>query len=321
MVDASSPKISVVVPVYNAGATLDRCVKSILEQTYANLELILVNDGSADDSGRRCEMHAAADRRVKVYHKENGGVSSARNMGLQNSSGDWVTFVDSDDWVEKGWLEACVSSMSENEGIDIIRTGYYNDYPDRRERVSAESSFEISSKDDMLSVCEDIAYYAMVWNTVFRREIVEEVRFNESLSWSEDYIFSYDAYLRCRKMLILSDAFYHYQQTEGGLSNIKDPFKMKAALDAGLEAKMKLISGGEILKRAFDKYHGFIKVAISRLYSGNWNYQQRRQFAEDLHVRQHATRMEKFLLTDMIPFCIKDVALRLGYRMKNLMVR
>lgn len=321
MKDQNNPMISVVVPVYNAEATLDRCIQSVLDQKYSNFELILVNDGSVDGSGPMCDAYANADGRVKVFHKMNGGVSSARNIGLQNSSGAWVTFVDSDDWVEKEWLETCVRSISESEEVDIIRTGYYIDYPDRVVEISSDRDLIIFSKEEMLSVCEDIAYYAMVWNTVYRKTIVEDMLFNESLSWSEDYIFSYDAYLRCRKMHILDSAFYHYQQTEDGLSNIRNPFKMREALDAGLESKLKLIKGDDGYKAALNKYHGFVKVAIRKLYTDRWSYQQRRKFAEDLHVRRYASRMERFLMTDIIPFCMKDVVLRLGYHMKNMMRR
>ena len=92
--------ISIIVPIYNSESTLKRCVDSILAQTYQNFELLLIDDGSKDCSGEICKEYAQKDSRVKVFHKENGGVSSARNLGLDNARGEWVTFVDSDDWID-----------------------------------------------------------------------------------------------------------------------------------------------------------------------------------------------------------------------------
>ncbi len=93
----SSPLISIIVPVYNAEKTLNRCVDSILQQTFTDWELLLINDGSKDLSGEICDQYGAKDKRIRVFHKENGGVSSARNVGLDNAKGEWITFVDSDD--------------------------------------------------------------------------------------------------------------------------------------------------------------------------------------------------------------------------------
>ena len=102
----SNPKISVIIPVYNAESTLRRCVDSVLAQTFTDFECLLINDGSKDKSGEICDEYARKDSRVKVFHKENGGVSSARNVGLDNARGEWVSFVDSDDWVEGDILES-----------------------------------------------------------------------------------------------------------------------------------------------------------------------------------------------------------------------
>ena len=97
----TSPTISVIIPVYNTEMYLRRCIDSVLAQTYQDFELLLIDDGSKDSSGAICDEYAAKDARVRVFHKENGGVSSARNLGLDNARGEWVTFVDSDDYIEK----------------------------------------------------------------------------------------------------------------------------------------------------------------------------------------------------------------------------
>ena len=117
-------KISVVVPVYNVEDYLDRCVKSIISQTYENLEVILVDDGSADGSPVMCDSWAQKDPRIKVIHKPNGGVSSARNAALDAATGDFIGFVDSDDWIENDFYELLMKSLAEN-GSDIAFCGYY----------------------------------------------------------------------------------------------------------------------------------------------------------------------------------------------------
>ena len=102
---ANIPKISVIIPVYNAEKYLYRCIDSVLAQTYQDFELLLIDDGSKDSSGAICDEYAAKDARVRVFHKENGGVSSARNVGLDHARGEWITFVDADDWISMDWLK------------------------------------------------------------------------------------------------------------------------------------------------------------------------------------------------------------------------
>lgn len=124
----NQPLISVIVPVYKAEAYLDKCVQSIRNQTYANLEIILVNDGSPDRCGEMCEAFAKEDSRIRVFHKENGGQSSARNLGLDNMTGEYVGFVDSDDWIEPDMYSRLYSLTEEHHG-QIACCGVYKDYP------------------------------------------------------------------------------------------------------------------------------------------------------------------------------------------------
>ena len=111
-----TPKISVIVPVYNAEKYLHRCIDSILSQTFTDFELLLIDDGSKDGSGAICDEYAAKDNRVRVFHKENGGVSSARNLGLDNACGEWVTFVDADDYVRPSYLATYIEISTARDG-------------------------------------------------------------------------------------------------------------------------------------------------------------------------------------------------------------
>ena len=117
------PLISVIVPVYNVENYLPRCLDSIINQTYTNLEILLVDDGATDNSGKLCDEYAQKDNRIRVFHKENGGVSSARNMGLDNATGEYIAFVDSDDYIDKCMYEIMLNSSVQNNA-DIVVCGY-----------------------------------------------------------------------------------------------------------------------------------------------------------------------------------------------------
>lgn len=117
------PKVSVIIPVYNAEKYLRKCLDSVLAQSFADFEVLLINDGSTDGSGKICDDYAQKDARVKVFHKENGGVSSARNLGLDNATGDWIVFVDSDDYVEKNYFEVINNNLSQE--IDVLVFSYW----------------------------------------------------------------------------------------------------------------------------------------------------------------------------------------------------
>ena len=123
--------ISVIVPVYNVAPYLDRCVKSIVEQTYKNLEIILIDDGSTDASGDMCDIWAKKDSRIQVIHKPNGGQSEARNMGIDHSTGDYLSFADPDDWLDTSMLETLFSAIRDNRGVDMAVCGFAMVYADK----------------------------------------------------------------------------------------------------------------------------------------------------------------------------------------------
>ena len=137
----NNPKISVIVPVYNAEKYLHRCIDSILNQTFPDFELLLIDDGSKDQSGEICDEYAKKDSRVKVFHKENGGVSSARNVGIDNAVGEYICFCDSDDWVEKTWLLSFFERMCDN---DMLITSF-NIYENEK-KVEFKSFVSLSDK-------------------------------------------------------------------------------------------------------------------------------------------------------------------------------
>ncbi len=179
-----SLKISVIIPVYNAEEWLDRCIQSVLHQSFSEFELILVDDGSTDKSLIICDGYASSDSRIKVIHKANGGVSSARNKALEVARGEFVTFVDSDDYLADDYLANLY-----HPDYDVIISGYIVD------DVSYEPPFaKLEGNTDMANLIEELYdwfYFRTPWAKLFKRELIEKlsIRFDERLKYGEDTVF------------------------------------------------------------------------------------------------------------------------------------
>lgn len=219
-------KISIVVPVYNVEKDLQRCVESIIKQSYPLWELWLINDGSTDSSADLCEKFAAYDNRIRVIHKENGGVSSARNVGIDNASGDYVIFVDSDDYLEENTLELMLkAAISAN--ADVVLCGFIY-------RIMSENSTIrnvpqhpfVGDNDSFLANYFWEVYQKDLinppWNKLIRRELLQEndLKFNINFSILEDIAFSIQVLEKSSKIVILQEALYNYCfKQQGNLVN------------------------------------------------------------------------------------------------------
>ena len=170
--------ISVIVPVYNVEIFFDKCMTSIVNQTYKNLEIILVDDGSTDKSGKKCDEWKEKDERIKVIHKENGGASSARNVGLEDVTGNWISFIDSDDYIEKTFLENLYNSAKENNA-DIAAGGFKRITLYKEKIKYSEENF-ISDKKDMMRrfLLNDGLSFAMC-DKIYKKKLFDTIRFPE----------------------------------------------------------------------------------------------------------------------------------------------
>lgn len=221
--EKNNPKISVIVPVYNVEQYQCRCVDSILAQTFPDFELLLIDDGSKDRSGEICDEYAGKDERVRVFHKENGGVSSARNVGLDNAKGTYICFIDSDDWIEEDYLKVINDSISD---FDIMFFGAVWHYEDGGQRSLSFCPVECKTNigkeiHHLLRNDMGVNYFGYTWNKVFRRDIIEKnnLRFVDELSLSEDEVFTL-AYCNCGNTLkIIDKPLYHYLWKQQGLTH------------------------------------------------------------------------------------------------------
>lgn len=215
----SDGKISVIIPVFRTQEYLEKCVKSVLSQTYKNLEIILVDDGSDDKSPEMCDSFMKADSRVTVIHKENGGLSSARNAGLLKASGEFVAFVDSDDYLENGMYEKLISSIDD---ADIAVCGYYSvDGNEVNEHISFPDDTEFTSKEALSELFMDDKIKNHVWNKLFRRELFSSIAFPEGRTF-EDILTTYKLFEKSRKIIYTPFAGYYYVSRKGAISKKSD---------------------------------------------------------------------------------------------------
>ena len=219
----NTPKISVIVPVYKAEAYLHRCVDSILAQTFQDFEVLLVDDGSPDRSGEICDEYARKDKRVRVFHKENGGVSSARQCGMDNAQGEYTIHADPDDWVEPDMLKE-LYQKAEEEDADMVICDYYYD----EAGSSSYKSQKPSSLNHEVIFCEMFRHlHGSSWNKLVRGSIYKQfgIRFPEELSYCEDLYVNACLLIHPLRVVYLPKAFYHYDQYTNATSLVRRPWE------------------------------------------------------------------------------------------------
>lgn len=227
-----SSVISVIVPIYNVEKYLNRCVESIVNQTYKDLEIILVDDGSPDNCPQICDSWAEKDNRIKVVHKENGGLSDARNAGMRNATGEVVSFIDSDDWIESNMFEKMLSQM-EQDNSDIVSCGVKwveengkilkNDTVDQHETLDTHSAMSELINDGKLK--------QHVWNKIYKTELIKDILFEKG-KYHEDVFWSYQIIGKAECVSVVTDSFYYYVQRTNSIMGEGFSEKRLDALDA-----------------------------------------------------------------------------------------
>lgn len=218
-----NPTVSIIVPVYNAEDTIERCVDSVIHQDYQDYELLLIDDGSSDSSGAICDRAAGDDQRVQVVHKANSGVSDSRNLGISLAKGTYLQFVDSDDWIPKNATSQLIQAAN-RENCDLVVAGFYRVVG---ERVSPKNDIDeeclLSREEYLAHMMEHPAdfYYGVLWNKLYRREIVirHNLKMNPKISWCEDFMFNLEYILWAASFYALSTPVYYYVKTKGSLAS------------------------------------------------------------------------------------------------------
>lgn len=202
------PLISVIIPVYNVSQYLSQCIQSVLAQTYRNFEIILVDDGSTDDSSKICDTYAERDSRIRIKHQNNGGVSSARNEGLQLAQGKYITFVDADDWVENDYLAELLKNMPEF-GMTVCEFTTNKD-----EMISSGSADILNREEAYISLCSSHGIGGFCWGKLFNNELIKRtgIKFDLEVTVCEDLIFVSHYLNKCSPMIeYIHKKIYHYR--------------------------------------------------------------------------------------------------------------
>lgn len=258
------PEVSIIVPVYNVEKYLEKCIESIIYQSFEDWELILVDDGSPDNSGAICDRMAAADKRIRVIHKNNEGVSKARNVGIENAQGEYLCFIDSDDWVEPTYLG---SMMNHIEGKNSVVYGnVINDYTYGKES-SAVFDYTDEKKVNLDTDGAEIAALRLLENgfpfaKLFRKDVIDEtgLRFDENLSYHEDHLFVLNYLKHIDTISLSSFPGYHYVHRIGNNSLSKRKHSSANMIDAST----KLL---ETVRQGNKRWNIQDKAYVNRMYT------------------------------------------------------
>jgi len=229
------PKVSIIVPIYNVEKYINRCIKSILSQTIKEIEVILVNDGSTDNSGNIAEEFARMDNRIQVIHKVNGGLSTARNAGLEIATGEYLLFVDSDDWLDNDSIETIYNNAIEFNA-DIVAFDYRRVFEDEKNKIQEKclnlreeliDFKQITLEDYVLEYLLKNGHGHEVWNKLYKRTMINNnnINFvNNKEVFAEDFLFNLCVLCHVKKIKVIHNSFYNYLQRPESLMNSKKPF-------------------------------------------------------------------------------------------------
>lgn len=216
-----SDLISIIIPVYNVEQYLERCVKSVINQTYKDLQIILVDDGAKDSSGQMCDELAKLDNRIEVIHKENGGLSDARNHGMRIAKGKYIGFVDSDDYIAEDMFETLYRVITENES-DISIVSFYEMYNDKLIGVRDSGKLEIMNKQEAIKeLLIDTKIQSYAWNKLFKKELFDGLEFPTGKNF-EDIATTLLLFEKCDKVALLEEPKYYYLRRDNSIIGVRN---------------------------------------------------------------------------------------------------
>ena len=255
--------ISVIVPIYGVEKYLNKCVESIVCQTYRELEIILVDDGSLDNCGAICDEWAKKDKRIKVVHKENGGLSDARNAGLPIATGELISFIDSDDYIEPTFFETLYNVMQQS-GADIAECGTrYVSENGEELKIRASQDGEFDTITALKKLINEQGLYQTVWNKLYRREVIDGILFAKG-KYNEDEFWTYKVFDRAKKIVSVEQSLYNYLQRGSSIIGVGYNIRRLDGLDA-LYERMQYLSKYEELKNLL--YQSFALECLWHLQS------------------------------------------------------
>ncbi len=237
--------VSIIVPFYNVEGYIEKCIQSIKDQTYKNWELILVDDGSTDDSYVICNKYAKEDSRIRLFHRDRAGVSAARNYGINEAKGEYILFADSDDWLDKDMLEIM---LREGDDADMIVCDAYNVTVRGKElSISPRYLWRNEKKHEVSDIYSEVLRVsATLWNKLIKRDVIGAIRFEEDKTYGEDMIFLTELMPYVETAVIIPDHLYYYLcNREGNVISAKIDKRTIEFLNNSYEVYKLLESRGE----------------------------------------------------------------------------
>lgn len=224
--------VSIIIPVYNVKVYLSKCIDSVLKQTYKNIEVILIDDCSNDGSEEICDYYSKLDERIIVIHKKNEGVSRARNLGIDIAKGEYIAFIDSDDYIKDSMIEDIISEIEKNK-CDMGICGYSILYEDGKEKISdkKEEKLILNSKETLKEIFSTNKINGFLWNKVFSKTLLDKIRLKENLEICEDLHFVCNILKNELKICYIGKALYYYRNiSSSATKNIKKIFTANGEL-------------------------------------------------------------------------------------------
>ena len=300
-----SELISIIVPVFNTEKYLDKCIQSILGQTYSNIELLLIDDGSTDSSGAICDKYVTQDSRVRVFHKPNEGVSIARNWGLDNAKGEWITFVDSDDWIDTDMYEKMYNAVMQNKA-DMVSCDLLMEHKDYSRIFSYNNKYDDHQLMYDCLVPISVEYFAM-WNKLVSREVYDRGGIRASIGpnmWEDVELMTKIRYFS-KSSCVINKPFYHYNRMNE--SSITSTLKVLSRVEGQVE-RVKEIERFFIKQGEDNKFKHFISLLKFEAKSALFGYDKRvwmKTFNEakwSLHKLLHVYRKQLIFKFYLISF-------------------
>lgn len=253
--------ISIIVPVYNVEKYLNKCIDSIISQTYKNLEIILVDDGSPDNCGTICDEYADRDNRIKVIHKENGGVSSARNIGIKKSNGNWIVFVDADDWIEESYCKNMLNTAMQNEA-DVVLCGYNRVVGNKIEKIDIlKDTCKYDSHEYLIKTLNPQTGFGFVSRKIIKKDIIKEIEFDTEIEVGEDALFNIMMSKNIKKAIVLDEILYNYRINENSVVKRFDVNYEKKYKKAMLKIKEHINKNGN-QQEVLQNYYNFVAFHV-----------------------------------------------------------
>lgn len=319
------PKISIIVPIYNVEKYLNRCIDSILNQTFVDFELILVDDGSHDNCGAICDEYVKKDKRIKVIHKENGGLSSARNAGIDIAQGEYLGFVDSDDWIHPQLLELSFSIIKKTE-VDIVSFDYIKIQKEKYncEKINIEkeaANAKIYEKEFIINNLynkfqQQIGVEA--WKKIYKADIFKDLRFRKGIIHEDDDIFL-DILFKVKKIAITNNVLYFYYMSNTSI--MRSGFSEKELIRLDIDMKnIRRINMEEIISQKklcsipyFEHYMGFYYLIYEKeqQYIALFKRYKKENFQNILYILKNRNISKAFLVLALLFWISPKLAKRL----------